>query len=172
MLFKPEDSIWSTSTEWLHEIQEEHKLRELVEPLTSFWDTARQDWRRPMLAGIQSDTRHEEVKLLPALAPIPTICLNLFQHGMCSTVQTDVVPCGRVGLNDTDDEWLQKQGGARGSECCCCCCQGQLSWRRGVEGKVHLMRGNQVKSRSIWITACLNPQAREKPLSSFALFSR
>lgn len=57
---------------------------------------------RSVLVGTQVDTRHKEVKLLPAFSShhlSESLSTWHVQH-----FQTDVVPCGRGELNDTDDE--------------------------------------------------------------------
>lgn len=55
-----------------------------------------------VLVGTQVDTRLKEVKLLPAFTSHHLS--ESFSTWHVQHFQTDVVPCGRGELNDTDDE--------------------------------------------------------------------
>lgn len=161
MLLMPRANIQSASTERLQEIQEEHKFRDLVEPLQSFWDNASWDWKHLVLAGMQSDIRHEEVKLLPALSLIQTICLFFF----FSTWHVQHPPnrCCAMWKGKTEWHWwwmTAKAGGSAGSKCCCCC-QEQLSRRRRVDGKVHLVRKEYLNHHMLNV----QHSKRERPTS-------
>lgn len=84
----------------------------LVEPLHSFWDTVSRVWTWSVLVGMQSDTRHKEVTLLPAFPPKPFVWI-LFN--MACTALSKQMLCHVEGEN-----WMTlmmndsaKQGSAR-----------------------------------------------------------